>query len=106
MNRESTPIQRKLMRVIMLVCGTVLILTCTAFFVYEYVTYRDITKRQLQTLGQITASNLTAALAFDSKEDANDILQTLKLQRHIVDAVVFDKGGKLFAIYSTSAKPA
>lgn len=89
----------------MLVCGTVLILTCTAFFVYEYVTYRDITKRQLQTLGQITASNLTAALAFDSKEDANDILQTLKVQRHIVDAVVFDKGGKLFAIYSSSSKP-
>lgn len=102
MNRKSTPIQRKLMRVIMLVCGTVLVSTCTAFLFYEYITYRDITKRELKTLGQITASNSTAALAFDSKEDADEILQALKLQKHIVVALLFDKNGKLFASYPSS----
>jgi len=93
------------MRVIMLVCGTVLVLTCTAFLFYEYITYRDITKRELQTLGQVTASNSTAALAFDSKEDADEILQALKLQKHIVIALLFDKDGKLFASYPLSVSP-
>lgn len=89
----------------MLVCGTVLVLTCTAFLFYEYITYRDITKRELQTLGQVTASNSTAALAFDSKEDAQENLQALKLQKHIVAALLFDKNGKLFASYPASVAP-
>ncbi|HEU4633925.1 MAG TPA: hypothetical protein VFS22_08075, partial [Flavisolibacter sp.] len=74
MLKKNTPIQRKLLRVIMLVSGSVLLLTSAAFFIYEYITYRDITRRELQTLGQITASNSTAALAFDSREDATEIL--------------------------------
>lgn len=83
----------------MLVSGTVLLLTCAAFFTYEYITYRDITRRELQTLGQITASNITGALAFDNKEDAVEILQALKTQKHIVAACLFDKNGNLFASY-------
>jgi hypothetical protein len=59
---KNTSIQKKLLRVIMLVAGAVLFLTSAAFFVYEYITYRDITKRELQILGQITASNSAAAL--------------------------------------------
>lgn len=83
----------------MLVAGTVLFLTCAAFFVYEYITYRDITKKELQILGQITASNTTASLAFDSKEDATEILGALKVQKHILAACLFDKNGNLFASY-------
>lgn len=83
----------------MLVAGTVLFLTCAAFFVYEYITYRNITKQELQILGQITASNTTASLAFDSKEDASEILGALQAQKHIISACLFDKNGKLFACY-------
>jgi methyl-accepting chemotaxis protein len=97
--QKNKSIQKKLLRVIMLVAGTVLFLTCAAFFVYEYITYRNITKQELQILGQITASNTTASLAFDSKEDAAEVLQALQVQKHIISACLFDKNGKLFASY-------
>jgi hypothetical protein len=67
MKQKSTPIQKKLMRVMMITCGSVLLLTCAAFIIYEFITYREITKRELTTLGEIVAANSTAALAFDSK---------------------------------------
>ena len=60
------------MRMIMLICGSVLLLTCTAFFVYEFVNYHDILRTELSTVGKITASHITPSLAFDDKEDAED----------------------------------
>jgi len=88
--------------VIMLVAGTVLFFTCTAFFVYEYITYRDITKKELQTLGQITALHSSRALAFYNKEDAREILKTLRAQEHVVAACLFDSNRRLFASYPAS----
>jgi PAS domain S-box-containing protein len=99
MEQKSASIQQKLMRVILLTSGVVLLMTCAAFFAYEFITYRDITKRELSTLGQIVATNSTAALAFDSKEDATETLAALKAERHIVAACLYDKNGDLFATY-------
>ena len=99
MERKLIPIQRKLMQVIMMACGVVLVLTCVAFFTYEFITYRDITKRELATLGQVIADNSTAALAFDDKKDANETLSSLKAQPHIVAACLYDTAGHIFAYY-------
>ena len=87
------------MRVILLTSGAVLLMTCTAFFAYEFITYRDITKRELSTLGQIVAANSTAALAFDSKEDATETLAALRAEKHIAAACLYDSDGHLFATY-------
>jgi PAS domain S-box-containing protein len=87
----------------MLVSGTVLILTCAAFFVYEFITYKEITKRQLTTIGQIVATNSTASLAFDNRNDATDILNALRFQGHIVAACIYDKQGKIFAQYAADS---
>ena len=89
---------------IMLVCGLVLLVTCAAFFAYEYITYREFTKRELATLGQVTATNLTSSLAFDTKEDATHLLEALKAQKNIVAACVYDKNGKLFASYPANIR--
>ncbi|MGH8642924.1 MAG: hypothetical protein ACREX4_00115, partial [Gammaproteobacteria bacterium] len=62
MSLEDTPIQRKLMAIILLTSGAVLLLTCTSFFVYDLLTFRQSTVRQLSTLGEIIAGNSTAAL--------------------------------------------
>jgi PAS domain S-box-containing protein len=99
MKPKHKSIQRKLMTVILVTTGAVLLLTCTVFFIYEYVTYRDIKKTQLATLGEIVAANSTAALAFDNKEDAAEILQALKAEKHIVAACLFDNEGHLFSAY-------
>lgn len=99
MKRKDTPIQRKLMRVILLTSGAVLLLTCAAFFIYELITFRDITRQQISTLSEIVATNSTAALAFDNKDDAAEILNALKAEKHIVAAALYDKAGHLFSTY-------
>ncbi|ELR72503.1 Phytochrome, two-component sensor histidine kinase [Fulvivirga imtechensis AK7] len=96
---RDIPIQRKLMRAILLTSGSVLLLTCSAYFAYEYFTFRQTTVRQLSVLGEIIATNSTAALAFDSRDDAYEILASLKAQPHIVAASIYDKNGDLFTHY-------
>ncbi|MES2732376.1 MAG: ATP-binding protein [Bacteroidota bacterium] len=96
---KDIPIQRKLMTVILLTSGAVLILTCVAFFAYEFHTFRQSTVRQLSTLGEIIGANSTAALAFESPEDANEILAALMAEQHILAAILYDKEGNIFSKY-------
>jgi len=105
MERKLIPIQRKLMQVIMMACGVVLVLTCVAFFTYEFITYREITRDELATLGQVIADNSTAALAFDDKKDAEENLNSLKAQKHIVSACLYDTAGQIFAYYPKTLSP-
>jgi PAS domain S-box-containing protein len=102
MKQKSNSIQKKLVRLILFICGAVLLLTCAAFFVYEYFTYRNITKRELETIGQITAANITSSVAFLNKDDATELLHALQSQKNIIAACVYDKQGKLFATYPTN----
>ncbi|HEY5748716.1 MAG TPA: ATP-binding protein [Chryseolinea sp.] len=104
MRRRNTPIQQKLMKVIMLTSGAVLLLTCASFFAYELVTFRQSSIRQLSTLGEIIATNSTAALAFDDSTAANEILSALKAERHVVAACLYDADGKLFSSYRANAQ--
>ena len=83
----------------MLTSGIVLIMTCAAFFVYEYITARETMRRQMSTLGQIIATNSTAALAFDNQQDAAETLNALKAENNIRAAALYDVNGKLFAKY-------
>src|SRR4051812_38048679 len=96
---KDIPIQKKLLRVIMLISGSVLILTCAAFFVYEFLTFRQASVQQLSTIAKIVSNNSTAALAFDNAEDANEILTALKAEPHIEAACLYDMKGKLFSRY-------
>ncbi len=96
---KNTPIQRKLMTIILLTSGAVLLLTCVSFFAYEFFTFRQSTVRQLATLGEILAANSTAALAFQNQDDAKEILAAVKAERHIVAACLYDKNGRLFSKY-------
>jgi PAS domain S-box-containing protein len=91
------------MIVILLVSGAVLLLTWSAYFAYEIITFRHTTVQQLKILGQIISTNSTAALAFDSRNDANETLSALKADPSIVVAAIYDAQGNLFARYPTTA---
>src|SRR5712664_3028095 len=96
---KDTPIKRKLTALFLLTSGAVVLLTCAAYFAYEYLTFRQTTLGQLSTLGQVIAANSTAAVAFGNERDAGEILAALKAERHIVAAALYDRGGKLFSRY-------
>src|SRR5690554_173349 len=96
---KDTPIKRKLMLVNLLTSGAVLLVTCIAFFAYELYTFRQTTLTKLNSLGEITAANSTAALAFDDVTAANEILAALHAEPNIVAAVLYDSLENPFAQY-------
>jgi len=102
MDFNNMPVQRKLMAIILVVSGAVCLLVCATLLTYDYQTFRFNTRQGLTTLGQIIATNSTAALAFQNQDDAREILTALKAERHIVSAALYDGQGRLFAKYPIS----
>src|SRR5712671_5422241 len=96
---KGTPIKRKLTALFLATSGAVLLLTCAAYFTFEYLTFRQTVLDQLSTLGEVIAANSTAAVAFGNERDAGEILAALKAERHIVAAGLYDRDGKLFSRY-------
>lgn len=103
MKFADTPIQKKLAIIVMLTTAAALLVTCAAFFAYELTTYRETAIRHLETLGQVTADNSTAALAFQNRDDAAEVLSALKAHPDIRLAALFDQEGKMFARYPREA---
>lgn len=96
---RNVPIQRKIMSVVMLTCMSAILLMCTAYISYEYFSYRTSLREQVKTIAAIVASNSSAALAFDSPKDANEILNAFRADTHIRSACIYDAEGRLFAKY-------
>src|SRR5207302_544131 len=84
-------------------CGAVMLITSAAFFAYEYLTFRQLTLRNLEILGKAIAANSTAALAFDNPGDAREVLSALKAQPHVVAARLYLNDGRLMASYPDAA---
>ena len=102
MKLQNRPIQNKLMTVILLTSAVVLSVMCAAYMILEYITYRDTVKSHVATLGEVIAANSTAALAFQSEKDAEEILNALRAEKSIRTACLFDNTGKVFAIYPSN----
>ena len=96
---RDAPIRRKLMAIMLLTSGLVLLLTCAAFLGYEFLTFRATAVRELSTVGQIVATNSTAALAFRNPDDAREVLAALSAEPSIVAATLYDADGQVFSIY-------
>ncbi len=96
---KKTTIQSKLLRVILLINGAVILLTCIMFFTYEYVTFRQGRMRELIAIGKIVASNSTASLAFDDRTAARETLNALEAETRITAACLYDQDGKLFSSF-------
>lgn len=86
----------------LLICGTVLCLTCVSFYVYEYVTVKRNSQKQLSVIGNIIATNSTAALAFKDQDAAREILASLRAQPRITAAALYTEDGNLFIRYSAN----
>src|ERR1700689_2737731 len=99
MATHTRPIRRTLITVILLTCGAVMLITSAAFFAYEYVTFRQLTVRNLKILGEAIAANSTASLAFDNPDDAREVLSAFRAQPHVVAARLYLSDGRLVPSY-------
>ena len=100
---RNQPIRRKLMIMLLVTSGAVLALTRGAFIAYQYASLRASARHTVQTLGELIASNSTAAIAFDNPSDETDVLAALHAEHRITLAAVYDGGGALFAHYPASS---
>ena len=92
-------IRHKLLAIIMLTSSVALLLACTAFAAYDWLSTRESLVSRLTTMADVVGANSTAALLFDSPADANETLSALRAEPHIVAAAVFDGDGQAFALY-------
>jgi len=97
---RNLPIRKKLMRIIFLINGIVLLVTCVSFFLYEYYIFRKTSTEKLATIGKIIAANSTASLSFDNPDDAKETLAALKTEPHIAAAALYDTSGHIFSYYT------
>ena len=93
------------MTVILTTSAVVLFITCSAYFIYEYYSFRRATLDQLSLVGKIMASNSTSSLAFSSTDDAMEILASLEAEQHLVGGILYDKDGEVFARYPADLDP-
>jgi PAS domain S-box-containing protein len=105
MSITKDSIKNKIMGAILLTCTVALVLLCSAYLVFEYFSYRKTVKNNVSSLAGIIASNSSASLAFDSRDDARSILGGLKGNPHIVAASLYDANGRLFAMYPETMLP-
>jgi PAS domain S-box-containing protein len=103
--RNKTSIRRTLIVMILVTSATVLLLTSVALITYDFLAFRQTLVRNVATLGEVIATNSTAALAFDNRDDAQEILKALKAERHIVAAGLYGPDGALFATYPRALPP-
>jgi len=92
-------IKQKLMIINGVPSITVMVLAIGVFTLWEQIDSRWYMIKDVQAHAEMLADNCKASVAFDDKEDAEQILSTLRLQESVVFACVYDKGGNVFAQY-------
>ena len=100
--KRGQSIRQKITRLVLLSCGVAALVACSVFAVYDVTTARNSLARDLATVAEITGSNSTAAIAFDDPQTAREILESLDVQPHIVEACIYTTDGRVFAKYSRS----
>lgn len=103
MRATSTSLSRSFMRAILLSSSAVLVITSAAFFTYDLISARQARVQQLRVLGQVVASNSSAALALQDPRDAEEMLQALRADPAIELAALYDAAGRLFVSYPGDA---
>ncbi len=72
------PIQRKMLLMTMLICGTVLCVAIAALFTFQVLNFRANFQRDTATLAAIIAKNSTAIVTFGDTNSAGEMVQSLK----------------------------
>jgi PAS domain S-box-containing protein len=96
---ENLPLQRRVTAIILVICGSVLLLACGGLAAYELFDFRRAMVRDAAVMADIMATNCRAALSFDDENGARAVLEAMHSEPHVVAAAVYGPTGKLFAQY-------
>lgn len=96
---RSLTIKQKLMIINGVPTITVMVLAIAVIILWEQIDSRWYMIKDVQSHAEMLADNCKAAIAFDYKPDAEQILSTLRRQDSVIFACVYDKDGNVFAQY-------
>src|SRR5580692_6193587 len=93
------PLRNKLRLIVMLSVIVALVAACGTILAYEEVTFRADMRNDLGVLAEMFGSNSTAALSFNDRQAAGELLSGIRAKRHIVSAILYAADGAMFAAY-------
>ena len=96
---QSMSFRTKLTVLVTTATALALVLVGTAVVVFDYVQMRKGILREVTTQANISASNSTAALAFEDPEAAAEVLAALEADPYLIAAGTYDHSGELFASF-------
>jgi signal transduction histidine kinase/CheY-like chemotaxis protein len=96
---RNLSIKQKLTAIIMLTSSAGLLIACAAIVGYDLITVRQKMVGDFTSLAESIGINSAAALAFNVRGSAEDILASLRAQPHVATATIFAADGKVFARY-------
>lgn len=99
-------IKQKLIFIIMSISTVALLLAGAAFIFYDIHTFKSGMVEELNTLAEIVGNNSTAAIVFNDKETAKEILSALKAKTHIMVASILVNGKPMASYYRDKIEPA
>jgi len=96
---QKASLKGKQTLIVLMASGAALLLACSAFAIYEVMTFRSEMAQDLSTLAEIIANNTSAALDFNDPKTATETLSALRAQSHIEAACIYNAKGDIFAVY-------
>ena len=85
-------------------CAATAMIACIAFIINESLTYRLRFDREQETLSELLASNVSAAVLFGDSISAADILSSTRLTPQVDAVIVRTPDGEVFATYGEGAE--
>ncbi|WP_456406908.1 EAL domain-containing protein [Thiolapillus sp.] len=104
MRTRNLPIAHKLRRMILITSGIALLIASVGFLTMEYFSYRQTLVERVEVLADFIATNSSAALTFDDRKTATQILSSLQAEASVEIAALFKPDGSEFARYVRKTK--
>jgi signal transduction histidine kinase/FixJ family two-component response regulator len=98
--RRLKTIKRQLQVLILLTSSLALLTSCLAFLSNEYWEVKTRGVQDLLTLAEVLGENTSAAMTFEDRQAATEVLKAVRVKPSITGAWVCDSANKLFAAYS------
>ena len=92
-------LRRKVTLVIMINTVVALCVAGIGFAEYGMYRFKEVILEDLNAVANILGTNTTAPLEFKDPNSAQDVLQALASNPHILAAAIYDRDGKPFALY-------
>jgi signal transduction histidine kinase/CheY-like chemotaxis protein len=103
---RNLPIKGKLTLIVMVTSIVALLVACVAFVAYDYQTFAQRMRSDLEVVAQGIERTVYAALDFGDREGAERILATLETRKNVVSATLFDGEARPFARYARAGAQA